>query len=119
MKGIWGLFDGADGGDGRNGRERARDGLGHDGDLLAFFSVPDCPSVRSGGRGGGKKERKKKRTVPGTVMVVSAQPKQWIEYVDVAVVFHTVTVAAVLVVTTPWNVQLGHAGATRPPLLQR
>lgn len=58
--------------------------------------------------------KKKKRTLPGTVMVVSAQPKQCIEYVDVAVVFHTVTVAAVLVVTTPCSVQLGQDGATKP-----
>lgn len=63
----------------------------------------------------GEKSKKQtachKHTVPGTVTVVKPQPKQCIEYVDVRVLFHTVMVLAVLVVTISVKVQSGQAGA--------
>lgn len=52
-----------------------------------------------------KEIKNKKHTEPGTVVVANAQPKQCNEYIDVCVVFHTVTVETPLVVTRSQKVQ--------------
>ncbi len=65
------------------------------------------------------KESVIKHTVPGSVTVVNAHPKQCIEYVEVYVVFHTVTVDFVLVVLKSQKVQPLYGGTTMPVLVYR
>lgn len=57
-----------------------------------------------------KTNKIKLHTEPGTVVVDNAQPKQCNEYIDVCVVFHTVTVETALVVTRSQKVQSLYRG---------